>query len=188
MLKLHHDKHHQAYIAGDTTTRELLTGARAADDLETIIGLEKAFHRQLSKSASEFGLRRACHPQPTGSSTAGRETPVDRRPKPVPNVPEAIETRRFRIRARANPSQIVSLRRTAVPTPTDNSSSPPTRPSAETREAELADARTKPHADREPTADEERLAEGHELDPDVSEHAEEMAQRGADQEGEGRLP
>jgi hypothetical protein len=94
----------------------------------------------------------------------------------------------FRIGTRARPKQFVSLRRIAVPTPTDNSPSPPTRPSAQTRKAELADARTKPHADREPTADEERLAEGQELDPDVSEHAEEMAERGADQEGEGRLP
>ena len=75
-----------------------------------------------------------------------------------------------------------------MPTPTDKSPSPPTRPSAQTRKAELADARTEPHADREPTADEERLADAQELDPDVSDHAQEMAQRGADQEGEGRLP
>jgi hypothetical protein len=75
-----------------------------------------------------------------------------------------------------------------VPTPTDNSPSTPTRPNAQTRKAELADAQTKPHADREPTADEEKLAEGQELDPDVSDHAEEMARRGANQEGEGRLP
>jgi hypothetical protein len=75
-----------------------------------------------------------------------------------------------------------------MPTPTDNSPSPPTRPSAKTREAELADARTKPHADREPTAAEEKLADSQELDPDVSDHAREMIERGADQEGEGRVP
>ena len=75
-----------------------------------------------------------------------------------------------------------------MPTPTAHSPSTPTRPSPRTREAELADARTKPHADREPTAVEERFADGQELNPDVSDHAEEMAERGADQEGEGRLP
>ena len=42
MLELHHDKHHQAYVDGVNTTLEKLTGARAADDLETIVGLEKA--------------------------------------------------------------------------------------------------------------------------------------------------
>lgn len=75
-----------------------------------------------------------------------------------------------------------------MPTPPDDSPSPPTRPSAKTREAEFADARTKAHADREPTFDEERLADSQELDSDVSGHAREMIQRGADQEGEGRLP
>jgi hypothetical protein len=74
-----------------------------------------------------------------------------------------------------------------MPTPTDKSPSP-TRPSAKIRKAELAEARTRPHADREPTVDEERFADGQELNPDVSGHAEEMAQRGADQKGEGRLP
>jgi hypothetical protein len=75
-----------------------------------------------------------------------------------------------------------------MPTPTAHSPSTPTRPSPQTREAELADTRTKPHADREPTAVEEKIADGQELDPEVSDHAEEMNQRGADQEGEGRLP
>ena len=75
-----------------------------------------------------------------------------------------------------------------MPTPTNNTPSPPIRPNSKTRKAELADARTKPHADRAPTADEEKLADSQELDPDVSDHAREMIQRGADQEGEGRLP
>ena len=63
-----------------------------------------------------------------------------------------------------------------------------TRPSDATREAEREDATTKSHADREPTADEEKLAEGTKPDPAVAEHYEEMAERGANQKGEGRLP
>ncbi len=68
--------------------------------------------------------------------------------------------------------------------------SPPerTRPSEPTRAAEREEAQTPAHADRTPTADEERLADGLELDPDVADHAQEMAQRGADQKGEGRVP
>jgi Fe-Mn family superoxide dismutase len=48
MLELHHDKHHQAYVDGVNTTLEKLTAARAADDLETIVGLEKALAFNLS--------------------------------------------------------------------------------------------------------------------------------------------
>ena len=63
-----------------------------------------------------------------------------------------------------------------------------TRPSDATREAEREDATTKAHADREPTTDEEKRAESTKPDPTVAEHYEEMAERGADQKGEGRLP
>jgi Fe-Mn family superoxide dismutase len=48
MLELHHDKHHQAYVDGVNTTLEKLSGARAADDLGTIVGLEKALAFNLS--------------------------------------------------------------------------------------------------------------------------------------------
>ena len=75
-----------------------------------------------------------------------------------------------------------------MPTSPDNASAPPIRPSAKTREAERADARAEPHADRQPTRDEEKLVDGQELDPDVADNAREMIQRGAGQEGEGRLP
>jgi hypothetical protein len=64
----------------------------------------------------------------------------------------------------------------------------PTSPSDRTREAEQKEARTKVHADREPTPDEEKLAERDELDPEVAEHYEEMTERGAKQKGEGRVP
>jgi hypothetical protein len=64
----------------------------------------------------------------------------------------------------------------------------PTRPSDRTRETEREDAHTAAHADREPTAEEEKRAESIEADPDVAEHYEEMAERGANQKGEGRLP
>jgi hypothetical protein len=67
-------------------------------------------------------------------------------------------------------------------------SSEQTRPSKATRETEREDAATKAHADREPTSAEEKLAESTKPDPAVAEHYEEMAERGANQEGEGRLP
>ncbi|HEY7105679.1 MAG TPA: hypothetical protein VH986_04715 [Acidimicrobiia bacterium] len=63
-----------------------------------------------------------------------------------------------------------------------------TRPSRETREEERREADTTAQADRAPTEDEERAAEQNELDPDVTEHEREMADRGAKQEGEGRVP
>ena len=39
-----------------------------------------------------------------------------------------------------------------------------------------------------PTAEEEEKAEEQELDPEVAEHEREMAERGAEQKGEGRIP
>ena len=69
-----------------------------------------------------------------------------------------------------------------------SNSSDQTRPSADTRAAERDDAQTKAHADREPTADEAKKAEQQKLDPSVAEHEKEMAERGANQKGEGRLP
>jgi hypothetical protein len=62
-----------------------------------------------------------------------------------------------------------------------------TRPSNRTRDAEREDAQTKSHADREPTSDEEKRAEQNPLDPNAAEHYEDMAERGANQKGEGRI-
>jgi hypothetical protein len=62
-----------------------------------------------------------------------------------------------------------------------------TRPNAETRAAERDDAQTTAHADRAPTPEEERRAEELEPDADVAKHEKEMAERGADQQGEGRI-
>jgi len=64
----------------------------------------------------------------------------------------------------------------------------PTRPNAETRAAEREEADRGAVADREPTTDEAERADAHRADPDVAEHEREMAERGANQEGEGRLP
>ena len=64
----------------------------------------------------------------------------------------------------------------------------PTRPSPETRNAERDDAATPAGADRAATPEEADRAEAHELDPEVAEHEREMAERGANQEGEGRVP
>ncbi len=68
-------------------------------------------------------------------------------------------------------------------TPSDSA-----RPSDRTRETEREDARRRAGADRAPTADEEKSAERADADPDVAQHYEEMAERGANQKGEGRLP
>jgi hypothetical protein len=64
----------------------------------------------------------------------------------------------------------------------------PTRPSAETHAAERAEAQQSAGADRAPTADEEARADALELAPDVVAHEEDMLERGAHQEGEGKLP
>jgi hypothetical protein len=71
----------------------------------------------------------------------------------------------------------------AMTTPDDH-----TRPSDRTRATEAEDAGTPARADREPTPEEAKIADGLELDPEVSEHEKEMAERGANQKGEGRLP
>lgn len=64
-----------------------------------------------------------------------------------------------------------------------------TRPDDETRAAERDEADTPSRADRPPTEGEERAAEQHGvLDDDVIEHEREMAERGARQRGEGRIP
>ena len=64
----------------------------------------------------------------------------------------------------------------------------PTRPSAETRAAERDDAQQSARADGAPTPEEEAIADSVELDPDVAAHEQEMAERGANQQGEGKLP
>jgi hypothetical protein len=66
--------------------------------------------------------------------------------------------------------------------------SEPTRPNDKTRDAERDDARTTAHADREPTEDEAKTAEALKNDSEVAKHEKEMAERGANQKGEGRLP
>ena len=60
--------------------------------------------------------------------------------------------------------------------------------SDQTRRTEDDDARTASGADREPTEEEERLAEqAGDVDPSVGEHYQEMAERGADVQGEGQI-
>jgi hypothetical protein len=68
------------------------------------------------------------------------------------------------------------------------------RPSKETRAEEEREARAPHVADRPPTPEEEELADESANDPeavavqaDVAEHEREMAKRGANQQGEGRI-
>lgn len=61
------------------------------------------------------------------------------------------------------------------------------RISPETKEAERREAQVTGSADRPPTEEEEQKAEEHDLDPEVAESAAEAAERGANQEGEGRI-
>lgn len=62
----------------------------------------------------------------------------------------------------------------------------PTRPSSETRDEEARDAQVAAGADTKdlshPAPDDAKV------DKSVSEHEKEMAERGVDQKGEGRLP
>jgi len=53
--------------------------------------------------------------------------------------------------------------------------------------ADEASAGVEHRADRPPTPEEERLAEGNRLDPSVVEHHEEMNRIGAEVEGEGQI-
>jgi hypothetical protein len=62
----------------------------------------------------------------------------------------------------------------------------PTRPSVETCEAERA--QPKHEADRVPTLEEEEAVAKHVASPEVARHEDGMLKRGANQQGEGRLP
>ncbi|HTT86068.1 MAG TPA: hypothetical protein VMF60_01765 [Acidimicrobiales bacterium] len=57
-----------------------------------------------------------------------------------------------------------------------------------TRQAEREASAAAPEPDRAPTSEEEAVADDLSVDPDVREHYEEMAELGADTEGEGRVP
>jgi len=57
-----------------------------------------------------------------------------------------------------------------------------------TRAAERDDARAEHDSDREPTPEEEALAETRDVDPEVRERYEDMMERGAAAEGEGHIP
>jgi hypothetical protein len=64
-----------------------------------------------------------------------------------------------------------------------------TRPDDETRRFESEDAQARHEPDKMPSPEEEEAAErAGTPSEDVAEHYEEMAERGAKQEGEGRLP
>ncbi len=63
----------------------------------------------------------------------------------------------------------------------------PEATSRETVEADETDAHAEHAADRMPTADEEKAAEGTTLDPGVAEAYEESMERGANVKGEGEI-
>jgi len=63
-----------------------------------------------------------------------------------------------------------------------------TKPSRRTRAEERKDGAVPPQADREPTPSEAAAADEHPRDPDVAASAEAMYRRGAEEQGEGRLP
>ncbi len=63
-----------------------------------------------------------------------------------------------------------------------------TKPSPETRAAEREEMDAAHVADRAPTDDEARAAADLEVEPGVADHEREMAERGAHQKGEGRIP
>ncbi len=63
----------------------------------------------------------------------------------------------------------------------------PTRPSNDTRSAEREDAQRHAGPDREPTPDEEEIADELRPDPKVAEEYEDAIERGARQKGEGRI-
>ncbi|MDQ1438380.1 MAG: hypothetical protein QOK43_2009 [Acidimicrobiaceae bacterium] len=62
-----------------------------------------------------------------------------------------------------------------------------TKPTAETRQADRADAQAEHGAFEELTPEDEQAVEGRTPSPGVAEHYEEMTERGANQQGEGRI-
>lgn len=58
---------------------------------------------------------------------------------------------------------------------------------AATHEFDQEDAQASHGADRMPTPEEERIADGLELDPDVAESYKEAVERGANVKGEGKI-
>ena len=48
VLELHHDKHHKAYVDGVNAALDKLAAAREADDLSSLVGLEKTLAFNLS--------------------------------------------------------------------------------------------------------------------------------------------
>jgi hypothetical protein len=62
-----------------------------------------------------------------------------------------------------------------------------TNPSGATKQADEAEARSGHEADRMPTDEEARLADSHKMAPGTSEHMSEMAEKGKNQKGEGRI-
>lgn len=62
-----------------------------------------------------------------------------------------------------------------------------TKPTAETRAAEREEADAPHVSDREPTREEEAATAGLEVDPKVAKSEQEMAERGANQKGEGKI-
>jgi hypothetical protein len=63
-----------------------------------------------------------------------------------------------------------------------------TLPNKVTRDEEANEARQSADPGREPTAEEAAAADSNTLDPSVASHEQEMNERGANQQGEGRLP
>ena len=62
-----------------------------------------------------------------------------------------------------------------------------TKPSPETKAAEREEALAPHTADRAPTAEEEAIADTLEVDPEAAASIEDMAKRGANQKGEGKI-
>ena len=63
-----------------------------------------------------------------------------------------------------------------------------TTPDEDTLATERAEADRQGSPDRMPTPEEEAIADDLEVDSEVAKHEKEMAERGAHQQGEGRLP
>ena len=74
MLELHHDKHHKAYVDGVNATLDKLAEARAADELGTIVGLQKTLAFNLSGHVLHTLLWKNLNPRggdrPTGELAA----------------------------------------------------------------------------------------------------------------------
>ena len=77
ILELHHGKPHQAYVDGVNTTLEKLADARAAEDMSSIVGLQKTLAFSLSGHVLHTLFWQCLRPAPAERPEGELEAAID---------------------------------------------------------------------------------------------------------------